>query len=112
MMNTVHTQIIQPTVFLLPGIEMTQPYYVTGFIEERGQRLPFSLKIEGPFATSENKDFYCRVESPELLGKEFNVYGHSARQTKELALQFVEVCLKDKKAYDAEGNTLVLKPWE
>jgi hypothetical protein len=91
---------------------MNNSYYLTAFIEEQGQRRPFSLKIEGPFATSEYRDFYCRVESPELLGKEFNVFGDSGRRTKELALQFVKVCLKDKKVYDSEGNTLVLKQWE
>ncbi len=91
---------------------MNNPYYVTAFIDEQGQRRPFSLKIEGPFATSDYKDFYCRIESPELLGKEFNVYGYSGKQTKELALQFVEICLKDKKVYDAEGNALVLELWE
>lgn len=91
---------------------MNNPYYLTAFIDEQGQLRPFSLKIEGPFATSENRDFYYRVESPELLGKDFNVYGDSGRQTKELALQFVEVCLKDKKVCDAEGNALVLEGWE
>jgi hypothetical protein len=91
---------------------MSNPYYTAAFIDEQGQRLPFSLKIEGPFSTSEYRDFYCRIESPELLGKEFNVYGNSVRQSKELALQFVEICLKDKKVYDTEGNTLVLETWE
>lgn len=91
---------------------MNNPYYLTAFIDQQGQRLPFSLKIEGPFATSEQRDFYCRVESPELLGKEFNIYGNSGRQTKELALKFVEICLRDQKVCDAEGNSLVLEIWE
>jgi len=91
---------------------MNSPYYLTAFIDEQGQRRPFSFKIEGPFATSENEDFYCRVQSPELLDKEFNIYGHSGSHTKELALKLVEICLRDKKVYDAEGNTLVLEKWE
>ncbi len=91
---------------------MNNPYYLTAFIDEQGQRRPFSVKIEGPFATAENRDFYCRVESPELLGKEFNVYGDSGSHTKELALKLVEFCLRGKKVYDAEGNALVLEGWE
>ena len=91
---------------------MNNSYYVSAFIDEQGQRRPFSFKIEGPFATSEKRDFYCRVESPELLGQDFNVYGESGSQTKELALKFVEICLKDKKVYDAEGNNLILEVWE
>lgn len=91
---------------------MNTPYLLTAFIDEKGQRRPFSLKIEGPFATSDNGEFYCRVESPELLGKEFNVYGESGSQTKELAMKLVEFCLKGKKIYDAEGNALVLEVWE
>jgi len=88
---------------------MNNPYYLTAFIDEQGQRRPFSLKIEGPFATLENSQFYCRVESPELLGKDFNVYGESGSKTKELALKFVEIFLKGKKVCDAEGNALVLE---
>jgi hypothetical protein len=91
---------------------MSDPYYLTAFIDEQGQRRPFSFKIEGPFATAGHMDFYCRVESPELLDKEFNVYGDSGNQTKELAIQFVEFCLKDKKVLDAEGNDLVLEGWQ
>jgi len=89
---------------------MSDPYYyLTAFIDEQGQRRPFSMKIEGPFATPENKDFYCRVESPELLGQGFNIYGDSGSETKELALKFVEICLKDEKIYDAEGKAVVLE---
>lgn len=91
---------------------MSNPYYLTAFIDEQGQRRPFSLKIVGPFATSGNMDFYCRIESLELLDKEFTIYGDSGSQTKEQALKFVEFCLKDKKVYDAEGNDLVLKLWQ
>ena len=91
---------------------MNNPYYLSAFIDEQGQRRPFSLKIEGPFATATSRDFYCRVESPELLGQDFNVYGDSDRQTKELALKFVEICLRDKKVFDAEGNTLILQGWQ
>ncbi len=91
---------------------MNNPYYVTAFIDEQGQRRPFSVKIEGPFATFENRNFYCRIESPELLGKDFNIYGDSGSQTKELALKLVEICLRGKKIYDAEGNALVLETWE
>ena len=91
---------------------MDNPYYLTAFIDEQGQRRPFSFKIEGPFATSGNMDFYCRVECPELLGKNCNVYGDSKSQTKEQALKFVEFCLEDKKVYDAEGNALILELWE
>jgi hypothetical protein len=86
-------------------------YYVTAFIEDQGQRRPFSLRIEGPFETAESNEFYCRIESPELLGKEFNVYGENGSQTKELALKFVEICLQGKKVYNADGNTLELEPW-
>lgn len=90
---------------------MTEPFYLTAFIDERGQRRPFSLKIEGPFETSENRDFYCRIESPELLGKEFNVYGGNGQTTKELALKFIEICLQGRQIYDSEGKTLALEPW-
>ena len=88
---------------------MSDPYYLTAFIDEQGQRRPFSVKIEGPFATSEKRDFYCRVQSPELLGQEFNVYGNSGNRTKELAFKLIEFCLRGKKVYDAEGNALVLE---
>jgi hypothetical protein len=91
---------------------MSNPYYLTAFIDEQGQRRPFSFKIEGPFAATENKDFYCRVESPELLGQEFNVYGKSGGHTKELAFKLVEFFLKGKKIYDAEGNALPLETWK
>lgn len=91
---------------------MSSPYYLTAFIDEKGQRQPFSFKINGPFATTENKSFYCRVESPELLGIDFNVYGNSDNQTKELALKLVEFCLKGKKVCDAEGNALPLEKWK
>ena len=91
---------------------MNTSYYLTAFFDEQGQRRPFSLKIEGPFATPKDRDFYCRIESPELLGKDFNVYGESKNQTKEQARKFVEICLKDKKIYDAKGNTLTLGSWE
>ena len=91
---------------------MNNPYYLTAFIDEQGQRHPFSFKIEGPFATSGNMDFYCRVQSPELLDKDFTVYGDSGNQTKDQALKFVEFCLKDKKVCDADGNALVLELWE
>ncbi len=90
---------------------MIDPYYLTAFFDERGQRRPFSLKIEGPFATSGNGDYYCRIQSPEILGKEFNVYGEDGSQTKQLALKFIEIFLQDKKIYDAEGNALNLEPW-
>ena len=88
---------------------MDSPYFLTAFIDEQGQLRPFSFKIEGPFATSEKENFYCRVESPELLGKDFNVYGDSGNQTKELAFKLVEFCLKGKKVCDAEGNVLDLE---
>ncbi len=91
---------------------MNNPYYLTAFIDEQGQRRPFSFKIEGPFATSENRNFYCRVESPELLGKDFNVYGDSGSQTRELALKLVEICLRGKKVCDANGNAFILEQWE
>jgi len=91
---------------------MNTPYYLTAFIDEQGQRRPFSLRIDGPFATSGNMDFYCRIESPGLFDRDFNVYGDSKNQTKEQALKFVEFCLKDKKVYNAEGNDLVLEMWE
>ncbi len=91
---------------------MNNPYYLTAFIDEQGQRRPFSLRIDSPIATSGNMDFYCRIESPELLDRDFNVYGDSKNQTKEQALKFVEFCLKDKKVYNAEGNDLVLEMWE
>lgn len=91
---------------------MNHSYHLTAFIDEQGQRRPFSLKIEGPFTTSDNRDFYCRVESPELLGQEFNVYGDSGSHTRELAFKLVEFCLKGKKVCDAEGNALVLETWK
>ena len=91
---------------------MKDSYYLTAFIQERGERRPFSLKIEGPFETPDSRDYYCRIESPELLGKEFNVYGEDNRQTKELALKFVQICLQDKKIFDAEGNSVKLGPWK
>ncbi len=88
---------------------MNNSYYFAAFFDEQGQRHPFSLKIEGPFVTSGSMDFYCRIKSPELLGKNCNVYGDSKSQTKEQALKFVEFCLEDKKVCDAEGNVLVLE---
>ena len=91
---------------------MSNHYYLTAFIDEQGQRRPFSLKIEYPVATSGNMDFYCLVVSPDLLDKEFSIYGDSESETKEQALKFVEFCLKDKKVYDSEGNALILKLWE
>ena len=91
---------------------MSDPYYLTAFIDELGQRRPFSLKIEGPFSTSENGDYYCKIQSPEILGKEFNVYGEDGNQTKQLALKFIEICLQGKKIYDSEGKPLGLDPWE
>lgn len=91
---------------------MSDPYYLTAFIDERGQRRPFSLKIEGPFSTSKNGDYYCKIQWPEILGKEFNVYGEDGNQTKQLALKFIEICLQGKKIYDSEGNPLGLDPWE
>ena len=91
---------------------MSNPYNLTAFIDEQGQRRPVSLKIEYPVATSGNMDFYCLVVSPDLLEKEFSIYGDSESETKEQALKFVEFCLNDKKVYDAEGNALVLKLWE
>ncbi len=112
MKNTVHVIITVTNHFIASGEEMNNPYYLTAFIDEQGQRRPFSLKIEGPFATFENRDFYCRVESLELLGQDFNVYGESGSETKELALKFVEICLKDKKVYDADGNSLTLESWQ
>jgi len=87
-------------------------YYLSAFIDERGQRRPFSLKIEGPYATAEKNDFYCTIASPELLGKEFNVYGGDDQQTRQLALKFVEICLQGKKIFDREGHSLNLKPWD
>ncbi len=91
---------------------MNDSYYMTAFILEHGEQRPFSLKIEGPFETPDSRDYYCRIESPELLGKEFNVYGEDHRQTKELALKFVQICLQDKKIYDADGKSMELAPWE
>jgi len=91
---------------------MSNPYHLLAFIEEQGERRPFSFKIEGPFSTSESGNFYCRVESPEMLGKDFNVYGDNESQTKELAFKLVEFCLKGKKVCDAEGNALALEMWE
>jgi hypothetical protein len=109
MINTVSViDELKNTASYLPGEEMNTSYYLTAFIDEQGQRRPFSLKIEGPFATPENRDFYCRIESLELLGKDFNVYGDSKTQSKEQAFKFVEICLRDKKIYDAKGNTLTL----
>lgn len=87
-------------------------YYLTAFIDERGERRPFSLKVEGPFAMSENQEYYCKIQSPELLGKDFNVYGEDGDHTKKLALKFIQICLQGKKIYDAEGNILALNPWE
>lgn len=91
---------------------MSDPYYLAAFFDEQGQRRPFSLKIEGPFATSENGDYYCKIQSPEILGKDFNVYGEDGSQTKQLAIKFIEICLQGKKIYDSEGNPLDLDPWE
>ncbi len=85
---------------------MNHSCHLTAFIQEGGQRRPFSLKIEGPFETPDSREYYCRIESPELLGKKFNVYGEDHRQTQERALKFVQICLLGKKIYDAEGNSL------
>ena len=87
-------------------------YYLSAYLDERGQRRPFSLKIEGPYTTTESSDYYCKIQSPELLGKEFNVYGENGSQTKQLAIKFVEICLQGKKVYDAKGHPLALNPWE
>ncbi len=91
---------------------MNDSYYITAFVQVSGQRRPFSLKIEGPFETLDGRNYYCRIESPELLGKEFNVYGEDTQQTQELALKFVQICLQDKKIYDADGNSVDLAPWK
>lgn len=87
-------------------------YYLSAYLDERGQRRPFSLKIEGPYTTTESSDYYCKIQSPELLGKEFNVYGEDGSQTKQLAIKFVEICLQGKKVYDSQGHPLALNPWE
>ena len=84
---------------------MNNPYFLTAFIDEQGHRRPFSFKIEGPFTTAEDRN-YCRVESKELLGKEFNVYGENGEKTRELAFKLVEFCLKGKNVCDADGNPL------
>ena len=109
MTNTVYVMDeLMNTDAYLSGEEMDTSYYLTAFIDEQGQRRPFSLKIKGPFATPKDRDFYCRIESLELLGKDFNVYGDSETQSKEQAFKFVEICIRDKKIYDAKGNTLTL----
>ncbi|NIQ01068.1 MAG: hypothetical protein GWM98_12135 [Nitrospinaceae bacterium] len=86
-------------------------YSLQAYYEDRKGRQPFSLTIEGPYETSGSKELYCRIHSPELLGRAFNVYGTDNIQVKELALKFIQFCLQDKKVYDEEGNTLTLSPW-
>ena len=91
---------------------MNNSFLITAFFVDRGQPRPFSLKIEGPFSTPDNKSFYCRLDSPELLGKEFNIYGNTQEETQKLAVKFIEICLQGKNVQDIEGKAMELNPWK
>ena len=100
------------SVFIDGGLLRNYPINLfdnKAYIEEEER---WQASISADYASADEQASGYVYNSPELLGKEFNVYGDSGSHTKELAFKLVEFCLRGKKVYDAEGNALVLEGWE
>ncbi len=78
------------------------------FIEEKGQRRPFCLKISEPYETTGEQDYYCRVHAPELLKEDKDIFGVDKEQARLLALEFVKSLLSDKRLVDEKGQSITL----
>ena len=78
------------------------------FVEEDGQRKPFTLLIEAPVKSPGAEDYFCCIHAPELFKKEKNIHGVDATQASELAIKFVKDMLAGKRLIDKDGKTINL----
>ena len=84
-------------------------YELNCFIEDKGQQIPFSLKISKPFLPDENEEeSHCLVYAPFLFGKPKKIAGIDGEQAIELSKRFVEILIKEKKLFDKDRNQLVI----
>lgn len=78
------------------------------FIEEDGQRRPFSLVITDPEKTPDADDYFCNIHAPVLFKRDKSVYGVDAKQAAELAIKFVKDLLSGRQLIDGNGNPVNL----
>lgn len=84
-------------------------YELNCFIEDKGQQIPFSLKISKPFRPKgSEEEYHCLVYVPLLFGKPKRIAGIDERQAIELSKRFVEILIEGKNLFDKDGNQLAI----
>ena len=78
------------------------------FIEEDGQREPFSLVITNPEKAPGADDYFCNIHAPVLFKRDKSIYGVDAKQAAELAIKFVNDLLSGRQLVDEDGKPVVL----
>jgi hypothetical protein len=83
-----------------------QPYEVNAFIEERGTRKPFYLRVSEPTKTPGEDDYHCLIHAPNLFERDKKIFGVSEEQAQQLALEFVKQMLGERRVFDKSGNQI------
>lgn len=79
---------------------------VDAFVEEKGRRVPFSLRITEPRKSDGEEEYYCEICAPKLFQNTKNIYGVDKSQAKNLALEFVKSLLKGRRLFDKNGRVI------
>lgn len=87
---------------------MSNLHELNVYIEENGQRDPFSLTITQPEKAEDAEDYYCTVIAPRLFNKEKNIYGVDAEQVAHLAVKLVTDLLAGRRLVDEYGQSIEL----
>jgi len=78
------------------------------FIDEDGQRKPFSLVITNPTKSADTDDYFCSIHAPDLFRNDKSIHGVNAQQASELAIKFAKNLLSCKQLIDIDGNPVIL----
>ena len=85
---------------------MPETHQFEALVEEQGQATPFTVTLTGPFEVNSGQDFFYRIESAELLDREYNIYGENEQLAKEHALKFLKIFLEQRKVIDSQGQEI------
>lgn len=87
---------------------MKNPLELDGFLETGGAQERFTARIDPPKASADGAEYSCLVHAPTLFKSDKEIFGVSADQARELALQFLKSMLEGKSLIDKAGNKIDL----
>jgi hypothetical protein len=84
--------------------------HIEAYLNDGKKITPFLLHIDDPVPIeSDIETCYCEISAPLLREKKFKIYGVSAEQAKQLAVEFIIKLLGNSKLEDAQGNPVHLQ---